>query len=571
MPTTPKTRFKAPLAWCRLDVLAASVCINLLALALPIVVLQVYDRVLPNESYATLAMLCSVLVVVALLDGGLNLARSVLLARVGAKYAYRTNLAAMRSVLNADLGRFDSESHGTHLERFQGIEAIREFYFGPSMLLVVELPFVLLFLALIWQFAGGMVLIPLTVIGFFAVISILAGLTLRSAIRRKGDHYERRQNFVIECLHGMHSIKSLAMEAQMQRRFERLQSNSASSIYDLARINSVIHGLAATFSQAVMVSFVAIGSVHVVGGDLSLGALAAGTMLAGRVLQPALRAVSFWTYRQFVSEKEQNLGQLLGMHPEATTGVAEKVRLKGKIELRNVDFRYSANAPLLLKHVNLVIEPGESVCIRGANGAGKSTLLNLLMGFVTPEQGEILLDDRDIKSLNHSNVRAQIGLVPQHGVLFNGTLIDNMTLFRQGEPISEAVELARRLGLDKTILELPQGLDTLANSDLSQAIPHGFAQRLVTVRALLGDLSIVLFDDANLGFDERNDRYLRDMLMELRNDHTLVVVSHRPSLQRICDHQYEIRNGRLVKATTSTFAQPRTQPEVATQPVRAVG
>ena len=561
--------FESSSAWQRLDVLSASVCINLLALAMPIIVLQVYDRILPNQSYDTLSVFVIVLIGVAILDGLLSFSRTYILSRAGAKYEYKLNIAAMKAVMDSNLAAFDSDSHGVHLERFQGIEAVRDFYYGSAMLLVVEIPFVFLFLGLIWQFSGYMVLIPVSIITVFFIISYIAGSILRTAIKMKSDHYERRQNFLIECLQGMHTIKALAMESQMLRRYERLQTSSASSVFELSRINCVVHGLATTFSQAVMVSFVSIGSIFVVNNELSIGALAAGTMLAGRVLQPALRALSFWTYRQSVDEKQCKLEKTLSLRTEEFEEETKDIKLKGKIELRNIKFRYNDNVPTLLKDINLVIPEGESISIRGANGSGKSTLLNLIMGFITPTEGQVLLDDVDIHKLDRSSVRSQIGLIPQQGVLFNGTLLENMTLYREGEPVSDSIRLARKLGLDNTILRLKNGLDTMANNDLSQAIPHGFAQRLVTVRALVGDLSIVLFDDANLGFDDRNDQYLHDLLVELRKDHTLIVVSHRPSLQRICNHHYEIKDGRLV-VTSSAFQMKRQIEESRTNELKLV-
>ncbi|MCG8378059.1 MAG: ATP-binding cassette domain-containing protein [Proteobacteria bacterium] len=538
-----------PTAWRRTDVLSASVSMNLLGLCMPIVILQIYDRILPNQSYDTLAVFIIVLCGVAVLDALLEYSRTLIMVKSSAFYEYRVNTESMNSILKSDLSAFDSKSHGHYLESFQGIEAIREFYHGSSMFLVVELPFVLLFLALIWQFSGSMVLIPLCMIIIFFVISYLAGQYLRDTIEVKNDHHERRQNFVIECLQGMHVIKSMAMESQMLRRYERLQANSANSIYDLAQINTIVHGLASTFSQAVMVSYVAIGSIFVVNNELSIGALAAGTMLSGRVLQPALRALSFWTYRQSVKDKEDKLEKMISIKQEAVDENATDMVLKGKIELQNITFKYDDSSKTLLKDISLVVQPGESVSIRGANGSGKSTLLNIIMGFVNLDKGKVLLDDIDIRKLNHSRIRSQIGLIPQQGVLFNGTLLENMTLYREGQPVSDAMKLAGKLYLDGTILRLPNGLDTMANSDLSQAIPQGFAQRLVTVRALVGNPSVILFDDANPGFDDRNDKYLQNLLMELREHHTLIIVSHRPSLQKICDRHYEIKDGRLV--TTS--------------------
>ncbi|MCB1749320.1 MAG: ATP-binding cassette domain-containing protein [Rhodobiaceae bacterium] len=554
-PVSAPEELVVPRAWARPDVLAASVCMNLLALALPIAILQVYDRILPNAAYETLAVFVSALIVVALIDGAIGYARNFILARCGARFEYRTDMAAIRAALRADLACFESVPHGAQLERFQSIQALREFYHGPAMMLVVELPFVVLFLALIWRFSGTMVLIPLAMIGVFLAISMFFGNQLRAAIETKGDHHERRQNFIIECLRGMHTVKALAMEQQMLRRYERLQGNSADSVCELARINSIVNGLATTFSQAIMVCFVSIGSINVVNGTLSVGALAAGTMLAGRVLQPTLRALSFWTFRQSIADKEAKVRALLALPREHAGAATMSGTLAGHITLREVSFRYGEDMPWILQGVDLDIQPGESVSLEGANGAGKSTLINLIMGFVTPQQGEILIDGADIGTYEPNALREQIALIPQDGVLFHGSLLENMTLFREGEYVSDAVALARKLGLDDTILKLPEGLDTLATGDLSQAIPNGFAQRLVMVRALAGRPRVIIFDDANPGFDDRNDRYLQDLLGELKRDHTLIVVSHRPSLQRICERHYRLADGRL-STTDAVPARP---------------
>jgi ATP-binding cassette subfamily C protein LapB len=289
--------------------------------------------------------------------------------------------------------------------------------------------------------------------------------------------------------------------------------------------------------------------VSVIEGSLTIGALAAGTMLAGRVLQPALRALAFWTQRQAMADREQKLARLLAIPPEAAHGRADPGRLSGRIELEGVCFRYPGASASLLNGIDLVVEAGSSVSISGPNGAGKSTLLNLIMGFVVPDEGRIRLDGQDISGLDRARVRPQIALIPQEGVLFTGDMLENMTLGRGGKAVEDAMHLCARLGLDISLRSLPAGLDTIVSGDVTHSMAQGFAQRLVTVRALIGEPSIILFDDANTGLDDDNDRRLRELLVELAARHTLILVSHRPSLQRICRQHYELRDGRLLPVT----------------------
>ncbi len=540
-----RDRLPTPWAWLRPDVLAASVGINLLTLAMPIVVLQVYDRILPNEATETFALMVGALVVAAVLDGLLRYCRSVILAWRGARFEYQHSLHALAHLLHADLVGFESQSRGAWLDRVQALEQVREFFHGQSILMLLDLPFVFAFLWLIWLFAGQMVLIPLAVMVVFVVVSALSARYLRRALEARSLNDERRQNFLIESLQGVHTLKSMAMEPQMLRRYERLQGQSADAIFVLARLNSIIQGLGVTFSQIVMVTFLALGATLAVEGALSIGALAAGTMLAGRVLQPALKAMGLWTQLQSVRLAREKFEQILEMPTEAVDEGGEDVRLAGEIELVDVHFRHPDSDAELLRGVSVHVAPGEAIGITGSNGAGKTTLFDLIMGFVHPSEGRILLDGRPLAELDRSSMRAQIGLVPQRGVLFGGTLLENMTLFREGEAVDQAIALAKALGLGDSITRLPEGLDTQVDGSISDTLSAGFRQRVIMVRALVGNPKVVLFDDANAAFDSRNDERLMDLLREFKGDRTLLIISHRPSILRLCDRVLELRDGVL--------------------------
>ena len=363
---------------------------------------------------------------------------------------------------------------------------------------------------------------------------------------------KRKQNFLIEVLQGMHIIKSMALEAPMMRRVERLQSSSANSIYELSRINSVIQSIGATFSQVVMMSFVGFGSIYVVSGELTIGALAAGTMLSGRVMQPALKAMGLWTQLQGISIAKEKIQQLKDMPLDAIDDQAEKIQIEGSIEFQNVHFKYEQSDTEIIKDVSLKIEQGGSIGITGANGSGKSTLIELLMGFMSPSEGVIKIDGIDIHDHDRSSMRAQIGYMPQHGVIFDGTILDNMTMFREGAAVDRAIEIANKIGLTEVVMRLPNGLDTNISGANYDSLPVGVRQQIILVRSLVGCMAfgepkIILFDDADSSLDMKHDQMLVDLLKDLKQKYTIVIISHRPSILRLCDRNFLLEDGELIQ------------------------
>ncbi len=543
-------KHRLPTAWKRWDVLLASLIINLATLTLPIVILQVYDRILPNQAVDTFTLLIFGLLIAAILDGVLRVTRSAILTWKGVQYEHTESIHAIERVVHSDLVKFESNSIGSYLDKMESLKKVREFYSGQSILMLVDLPFVLVFLSLIFVFAGEMVLIPITMIMIFVVISYFTGRQLKKALEERSSADQRRQNFLIETLQGIHTVKAMAMEALMLRRYERLQSQSAASVYQVSRINSIVSGLGATFSQIVMISFVGIGSIYVISGDLTIGALAAGTMLSGRVLQPALKAMGLWTQLQAVYIAGEKVNDVLSLPLEALKEHPRPIILKGGVEIRDVHFQHEGSKTELLSGVSLNIKPGEAIGIIGANGVGKTTLINLIMGFVNPTKGEVLLDGQNIKTLDGSSVRAQIALMPQQGTIYDGTILDNLTLFREGEAIDQAIKLTNLLGLTKAINKLPNGLDTRIGGANADAMPAGIRQQIILARSMIGDPEfgepkIILFDDANSCLDFENEARLHSFLENNRKNRTLLIISHRPSLLAICDRHFELKQGKL--------------------------
>lgn len=332
----------------------------------------------------------------------------------------------------------------------------------------------------------------------------------------------------------------------MLRRYERLQGESASAVYRLGSINSLVEGVGASFAQLSVITFVGFGASYVISGDLSIGALAAGTMLTGRALQPGIRAMGVWSQFQAVRLAKQQVDELFEV-PRESAGQREiRGALEGKVELRDIHFQYLHGDKAVLRGVNLVVEPGEAIAITGLNGAGKSTLIHILSGFLRPTEGDVLLDDVPMGDYRPGDLRREISLLPQQGLLFEGTIMENMTLYREGEAVEQAIELVRLLDLDEYIAHLPKGLDTMISGAGQNAVPEGVAQKLVMVRALVGNPHVMLFDDANANLDLRNDQQLLEVIQQMKGERTMIIVTHRPSYIRLCDRQFELVDGRLV-------------------------
>ena len=452
--------YSLPNTWRKPDVLVSSLAINILALGLPIVILQFYDRVIPSQSWGTfLALMCGMAVVV-LLDLALKTLRSAILSWEGARFDHKASVEAMDQVLQAENSAFEAKPAGFYIDRIHALEKIQEFYSGQSILLLIDFPFVLLFLALIAVIAGPLVWVPLTLLGLFLAVSLVTGRELRGSLENRYCMEDRRQNFTIEMLNGIHTVKSMAMESLMLRRYERLQYQSAETIYDLSKINSISQGVGAAFSQLAVIAFVGVGSIAVVKGDLTVGGLAAGTMLTTRVLQPGLRAMGVWTQFQSVRLAIQKVNELFSMPREASGSYNTGGAVLGQIEVKDVSFHYPSQEESLLHGLSLSVQPGETIGITGNNGSGKSTLLSLLSGFLRPQAGTITIDGTALDEFDLAFLRSQIGIVPQQGVIFEGTILENMTLYREGEAEEQARELAARLGLGDIVSKLPDGLDT---------------------------------------------------------------------------------------------------------------
>lgn len=267
--------------------------------------------------------------------------------------------------------------------------------------------------------------------------------------------------------------------------------------------------------------------------------------------------MGLWTQLQSVRIARQQAKELNELPPEQSGEYVPVEPIRGELVVDNVWFRYPENEEWLLKGISFDVPAGSAVALTGSNGEGKSTLLALMAGLLRPEQGQIRIDGAPMAEYDAETLRHYIGYVPQYGTLYEGTILENMTLFRSGEVIEQALALARHLGLEEIIARLPDGLDTQVGGAAVDPLSEAVKQKILMVRSLVGDPRIMILDDANANFDLKNDAKLLNLLQRIRGSRTLIVVSYRPSFLRICDKAYELRDGELIPLQRRKDVQPQ--------------
>ncbi|SMH63042.1 peptidase domain-containing ABC transporter [Azospirillum agricola] len=546
----------------RVMLVLASFALNLSGLALPVTLLHVYDRILPNESYGTMLLLGIGCGVAAVMEAILRVARSALTTWMGARIEHQSSASLIDRLMRMPLNAFSHQGIGTHFEVYRAIKMVREFYSGQALQSAIDIPFAILYLGLIALLAGWLVAIPLVVLGLFLILGAVLGKRMRRALESRHTLEERRLNFISEVLGGVHTVKGLGAEAGLLRRHERLQQGCSEEDFNVARLSGTASVIATTLAQATMMLVVIVGSVSVIDGAMTTGVLTACSMLAGRCVQPVQALFDRWVRYQSVSLALRRIGHVLlevgsdggalDDEPAKTTGKADADTVvqplaPGSIEMDKVRFAYE-RGPEILGDLSLSVGPGEFLGVVATNASGKTTLLRLILGALRPTDGSVRVGVRGAGSDTASDAMTGIGgvvYVGENPELFKGTILQNLTLFDPGRA-DLAMEVCRRFGLDRRIASLPQGYETIVGDASQESLPRGARQMICLARALVREPAVLLLDEPNSSLDVESDTVFRRALNELRGSVTILLVTSRPSLLSLADRVVQIVGGRVI-------------------------
>jgi len=530
------------------DIAVASLFLNILALAMPLALMRIFDHVIPERDAAATFWLAVGVASALILEALLRIGRAYVGGWMGARFEHLTGCGAVERLLGAAITDFEKRGAGAYLERLNALKPLRELYGARAIGAVADLPFVLLFLGVIAYLAGTLVLVPIALIALFCLAALAVG-KLRSAIAEGMLANDRRLGFIIEVLSGVQTVKGLGMEEQMLRRYERLQETSADADYRLALHQGRSLGLGAVLAQLALIGVAGAGALFVIDGSLTVGGLAAAILLAGRAVQPFEDMAALWPRFQAAGFARKRLQQILDMPVDKPTGLLELPAIKGAVDLDGVSFNYGKgkdgeDLPPIFNNIDLHIEAGQTVGIVGRSASGKTTLLYLMMGILTPTAGVARIDGYDLRECDPAQVRRQVAYLPQEARVFNGTVLQNITMFRD-DRAQDALAMSGLLGLDDVFNQLPKGYETRIGEGAEDKLPRGTRQRIAIARALVDKPRVLLFDEANAFIDGPADARLLEVLMRLRGRVTLVMVTQRPSMLRLSDRIFEIRDAGL--------------------------
>ena len=510
------------------DVLVASLVIQLISLATPLCSQVIIDKVIVHQTTSTLVVIASALAIFVLFGSALAWVRQYLVTHTGNRVDAVLGAAVFRHLLRLPLRYFERRPTGVLAARLNGVEVIREFLSGAAITLLLDLPFLLLFLALMFMYSAWLSLATVGVLVLVVALSAAVAPMFQARLNEQFLLGARNQAFVTEYIAGAETVKSLQMEAQLERRYEEYLASYLRANFATRQLANSYNTLASGLEQLLNMTILCLGAWLVMrGADFTIGMLVAFQMFAARVSQPMLKLVGLWQQFQQAAIAARRLGDIMDVPVEPWTAAAWREPAGGgTVEFRGVGFRYGPDRPQVLRDFNLKIAPGECVVVMGPSGAGKSTLARLLQGFVWPTEGQVLLDGRDTRHLAANELRAQLGVVPQETVLFCGTVLDNLLLANPLASFEMAVHAARLAEIHSTIEALPEGYKTHVG-ERGAGLSGGQKQRIAIARALLKRPRILIFDEATSGLDAAVADHFAATIARFKGKVTILFITHR--------------------------------------------
>ncbi len=547
------------------SVIAASLVINLLGLALPLVMLQIYDRIIANQALETLSLLMIGLGTALVFEVIMKIARAYLLGWHATREGYGKTMDAMERILSAPVSQIEKDPAGSWMDRLDALAQLNAFSSGQSRLILLDLPFLGIYLLVVFLVGGPLVLLLMTVVGLFAAFVILRARAMANILAERTEFEARRDDFLTETLLGGLTVKALAMEPQMQRRLERLQQNGAAITYRHMLFSNELQIVSHMAASLVVITMVTGGAIMVIWGSLSIGSLACVTLLTSRVMQPVMRGIQVFMELENARLARQRAAALFALPKPQTQVTADPFEKSsplafGTIVVENVSFAHEGETECLLKDISFTAAHGDIIGIRGCDGGGKTTLLKLIYGEFHPTKGQIRVNGRDTRDVTQYELARWINYVSPETAIFQGTILENITMFRSGPAVEAAREAARLIGLEEELHKLPKGYDTVIGHGIADALPAGFAQRITIARAIATSPGILLFDEANAAFDMKADAQLLRAMPKLRGRMTIIFTSNRPSYLKRADKAYDLVGGRLLPFDPNRMSCAAAQP-----------
>ncbi len=527
------------------QVIVVSLFINLFILATPLFTMNVYDRVLPNNAIETLWALFIGIALVMFFDLLLKVLRAHFLGIASKRADTIMSNKIFNHLLNIKLDAKPA-STGQFVSRLQSFENVREFFTSATIAALVDFPFVIIFILVIYFIAGPLAYITIFTILLSISLSWYLQRPLKTLIEKSVKEEQIKQTTLIEAVAGLEIIKSVKAQNRMKTHWDQSVNKTVHYADKGHFLSQTITYTTAFISQFSNIAIVVGGVYLAQEGEITMGAIIAAMILNGRVIAPISQIVGMIIKFDRTMLSLNNLDEVMSMPVEKENKTyISRPNLSGDIELKDVQFAYKDQNHQTLKDINIKIKKGEKVAILGKIGSGKSTLLKLINNLYEPTKGSVLIDALDTRQIDPTDLRHAIGSVPQEPFLFMGTIKDNLTIGEQYVSDEEILRVSKIAGLDDFLGKHEAGYDLLVG-ERGEGLSGGERQAVTLARALISDPNIIMLDEPTNSMDRQTEKSFINRLQNIVEDKTLIVVTHKTSLLQLVDRIIIVENGKVV-------------------------
>ena len=532
------------------QVLLGSFVVQLFGLVTPLFTQVILDKVLVNRTIATLDVLAFAFIIVAIFELLLNLSRNYIFIHTTNKIDAKLGAKLFRHLFKLYYVYFENRQVGNIVARVRELDRIREFITDKSVSVLIDAFFSLVFLAIMFVYSPKLTFISLGFLGIIAVIYVLITPELRVRLEEKFQMGAHSNSYLVEAVTGVQTVKSLAIEGSMFRKWEEKLGKYLKSSFNLAIMGNFTGSICGFLQKGMTIAILYVGVMLVIENKLTIGQLIAFQMFSGQFAAPMLRLVGLWNEFQQTLLAVDRIGDILNSPLEKQSENAITLsHVKGDIKIENMSFRYNVDAPLVLKNINLDIKAGEKIGFVGRSGSGKSTITKLIQRLYYTTEGTIFIDGIDTRNIDPIWLRTNIGIVMQENYLFSGTIKDNIAQPRPNVPMEGIIQAAQIAGAHEFISKFPKGYDTEVG-ERGSSLSGGQKQRIAIARALISNPRILIFDEATSALDYESEKIIRDNMAMISKGRTTIIIAHRLSTIRDCDRIVCFDNGEIVEVGT---------------------
>lgn len=543
------------------EILLASLVIQLIALAMPLFTQAIIDKVIVHRTQSTLIVLVIGMIVFTLFSALLSWVRQYLILHTGNRVDAALGGAVFDHLLKLPPVYFSQRPTGVIAARLHGVETIREFIASAAVTLLLDLPFLLLFVAIMFYYSVMLTLVVMAILALIVLVSFAISAIFKDYLQQQFLLDARNQAFLTEYIAGMETVKSLQLEPQLSAKYSMYLASYLRAGFDVKQLANTYNAIANFLEQMMGMLILGIGAYTVMHSpEFTIGMLIAFQMYSGKISQPLLRLVGLWQQFQQAALAVERLGDLMNVpkEPYSLTS-ANHGEMGADIRIEALAFRYNNQQPFLYEDLWINIGSGKTVAIMGASGCGKSTLTKLLLGFYQPERGRITIGSNDIRHMTANELRNHFGVVPQETILFSGTIFDNLLMANPAMHHDQIVQACRMAEIHDVIAALPKGYQTEIG-ERGAGLSGGQKQRIAIARALLQEPRILIFDEATSSLDKERAAALVRTINHLKGHVTIVFITHALPENLHIDDVFVLENGNVRHEIKAAITPPSPEP-----------